>query len=172
VENLDYGVSDQDMQELFGTFGPLKFARVNYDHSGRSLGTAEVQFVHAQAAAQAVSEYNGIDLDGRPMRISTFGGEPRFQQRQTRQVVERQGNRNGNRQAGKQRQKQKRPQKQKAPAPKSLESLDAELNAFAGVDALDAQMDQFQQGMGDGDANGEANGDANGDDGNDVNLVE
>ncbi|KAF9935046.1 hypothetical protein FBU30_008539 [Linnemannia zychae] len=70
VENLHYAVTLEDIKELFNTHaGPVKFAEVKYDLSGRSTGVATVAFKEAKDAAIAIEKLHGIALDGQPMKI-------------------------------------------------------------------------------------------------------
>ncbi|KAK9727272.1 hypothetical protein RND81_05G270300 [Saponaria officinalis] len=73
ISNLDYGVSNDDLKELFSEVGDLKRFSVHYDRSGRSKGTAEIVFSRRNDAIAAVKRYNNVELDGKPMKIEIVG---------------------------------------------------------------------------------------------------
>ncbi|CAL9770387.1 THO complex subunit 4A-like [Musa acuminata AAA Group] len=73
ISNLEYGVSNEDIKELFSEVGDLKRYSINYDRSGRSKGTAEVVFARRADALAAVKRYNNVLLDGKPMKIEIIG---------------------------------------------------------------------------------------------------
>ncbi len=60
---IKYFFSDY-FKELFEDVGAVRVARVHYDESGRSLGTAEVIFERRVDAVNAQQKYNTLNLDG------------------------------------------------------------------------------------------------------------
>ncbi|WOL06604.1 THO complex subunit 4D-like isoform X1 [Canna indica] len=73
ISNLDYGVSNEDIRELFSEIGNLKRFAVHYDRSGRPSGSAEVVYVRRSDAIAALKRYNNVQLDGKPMKIEVIG---------------------------------------------------------------------------------------------------
>ncbi|OAJ38653.1 hypothetical protein BDV3_004125 [Batrachochytrium dendrobatidis] len=70
VSNLHWGVSVQDLEELFGMDqGQLLSAKIKYDTSGRSEGIATLVFTSSEAAQSAVDEYHKRELDGLPLQL-------------------------------------------------------------------------------------------------------
>ncbi|XP_077252892.1 30 kDa ribonucleoprotein, chloroplastic-like [Tasmannia lanceolata] len=77
VGNLSWGVDDSALETLFSEQGKVMEARVVYDReSGRSRGFGFVSYSSAQEANSAISELNGVDLDGRAIRVTMAEARP------------------------------------------------------------------------------------------------
>ncbi|XP_069188996.1 uncharacterized protein [Procambarus clarkii] len=64
VTNLHHCVSVEDMEELFGTIGPILSTRMVRE------GVAEAVFMHVEDAYRSVEVFNNRQLDGQPMCVT------------------------------------------------------------------------------------------------------
>ncbi|KAG8261958.1 hypothetical protein J6590_063504 [Homalodisca vitripennis] len=74
--------------KLFSESGPLHSATVNYDKSGRSMGSAYVVFHRKADAVKAMKQYNSVPLDGRPMQIEITTSDVAVMKEQANRVRE------------------------------------------------------------------------------------
>ncbi len=71
VGNLSWNCTDADLRELFAPFGSVESAAVITDReTGRSRGFGFVEIDSADGADRAISELDGKDFDGRPLRVN------------------------------------------------------------------------------------------------------
>jgi RNA recognition motif-containing protein len=71
VGSLDWGATEQDLQELFSSCGAVEEAIVIKDKfSGRSKGFGFVTFTNDEDADKALEELNESELKGRKLVVS------------------------------------------------------------------------------------------------------
>ncbi|KAM9977114.1 hypothetical protein ACTFIR_010970 [Dictyostelium discoideum] len=71
ISNLHHAISEADLKVLFDSLGEIKQIKIHYDHSGRSGGTGYVIYSRHNDAMAALKKYNGAQLDGRTLKITT-----------------------------------------------------------------------------------------------------
>ena len=71
VGNLAYGISDSDLEQLFGAYGTVQSAQVIMDRdTGRSKGFGFVEMSNQNEAQAAISALNGKDAGGRALTVN------------------------------------------------------------------------------------------------------
>ena len=75
IRNLDFGVTEADLGELFSQVGPLKKVEVARRDDNKSRGVAFVTFLRKNDAVTAIEKYNEVPLDGRPMQMALYSAE-------------------------------------------------------------------------------------------------
>ncbi|KAG2402988.1 ribonucleoprotein [Vigna angularis] len=79
VGNLAWGVDHVALESLFREQGNVVEARVVYDRdSGRSRGFGFVTYSSADEVSSAIESLDGVDLNGRPIRVSLADSKPRM----------------------------------------------------------------------------------------------
>ncbi|XBI53477.1 hypothetical protein VPH35_035703 [Triticum aestivum] len=82
VGNLSWGVDNSTLENLFSEQGKVLDAKVIYDRdSGRSRGFGFVTYGSADEVNNAISNLDGVDLDGRQIRVTVAESKPREQRR-------------------------------------------------------------------------------------------
>jgi len=71
VGNLGYSVTNESLSDKFAQFGTVQSAKVIIDRdTNRSKGFGFVEMSSSNEAAQAISNLNGIEFEGRAMNVS------------------------------------------------------------------------------------------------------
>jgi RNA recognition motif-containing protein len=70
VGGLSWDTSDEGLRAAFEKFGDITEAKVITDRdTGRSRGFGFVSFAEDDSASKAIQEMNGVELDGRSIRV-------------------------------------------------------------------------------------------------------
>ncbi|CAN4120635.1 unnamed protein product [Withania somnifera] len=76
IGNLAWSVTSESLAQAFQEYGTVVGARVLYDgETGRSRGYGFVSFETREEMENALNNLNGVELDGRAMRISLAQGK-------------------------------------------------------------------------------------------------
>ncbi|KAG2219991.1 hypothetical protein INT45_001890 [Circinella minor] len=69
ISNLDPGTNAEDIRMICLQFGQVSNCDIAVDQMGRSVGEAEVEFVHKQSALDCINKLDNEVADGRILRV-------------------------------------------------------------------------------------------------------
>ena len=85
VGNLSYNTTEDTLRTLFAEFGQLESVRLVSDRdTGRSKGFAFVEMSTEQAAEEAISRLNNMQIDGREIKVEKANPRPERDRRPRR----------------------------------------------------------------------------------------
>jgi cold-inducible RNA-binding protein len=71
VGNLDFNVSEDELRNLFGTYGQVDRVSIVTDRdTGRSRGFGFVEMANAEEGEKAIAALNGTQLAGRTLNVN------------------------------------------------------------------------------------------------------
>ena len=71
VSNLSFNIQDEDLRDLFASYGAVTSAKVISDKfTGKSRGFGFVEMSDEEASRQAIAELNESTQDGRNIRVT------------------------------------------------------------------------------------------------------
>lgn len=71
VGNLSYGVTDDNLREVFEAYGEVSSAKVITDkYSGRSKGFGFVEMENEAEGNAAIEQLDGAEIDGRSVKVN------------------------------------------------------------------------------------------------------
>ena len=71
VGNLSYGVTDDNLREVFEAYGEVSSAKVITDkYSGRSKGFGFVEMDNEAEGNAAIEQLDGAEIDGRSVKVN------------------------------------------------------------------------------------------------------
>lgn len=77
VSNLAYGVQDEELKNLFTSYGTVTSAKIVNDRdTGRSKGFGFVEMEDDNAAREAIHQLDQSTIDGRAIKVSEAKPKP------------------------------------------------------------------------------------------------
>ncbi len=70
IGNLDFGIDEEKLKELFAGYNPEEVTLIKDKFSGRSKGFGFVTISEEESAKKAISEMNGKEVQGRELKVS------------------------------------------------------------------------------------------------------
>ena len=71
ISNLNFNINDEELRELFETFGEVTSSKVITDKiTGRSRGFGFVEMSDEEKGKEAIEKLNGSEFKGRELNVS------------------------------------------------------------------------------------------------------